>query len=359
MKRYRVVSALFVLAMIVCVAHVSVLTAKEPSGASSLQSGGEPVFPEVEWKTASPGAQCLDAQKLEAALKAIPHHGNIAVIRNGYLVHSVGNISDSQINIYSATKSLTALVFARLLQQGRVTYDELLPRSDYPTGPRASFRHFLTMTSDYDLTPHAPGRHYAYNNTAVRFYGEHLRIKFYPHLTAAEMIEELLFKAIGHQDRISVNPSPTVYGTPWAGGQQVSARDLARLGLLVLAGGKWKGEQIIPAEFCEALYRHQIPGEAAMSSSTGTERTDSNAPSNQQESSQRLKSCYSFGWWCNGNGASGEGLPRDMTSARGRGGNYIIVVRSWGVVVAVTNNEPQRRPAAEAYVKAVQDALLK
>lgn len=314
------------------------------------------VFPEREWAR---DAQGLDVPKLEAALKAIAHGGNIAVIRNGYLVHSVGDIADSKNNIYSAMKSVTALVFARLLQQGRVSYDELLPRSDYPGGPRASFRHFLTMTSDYDLAPHAPGRHYAYNNLAMRFYGEYMRIKFYPHLTAAEMVEELLFKPIGHQDPMHVDPSPTVYGTPWAGGQHFSARDLARLGLLVLADGRWQGEQILPSEFCQALFKHQLPADATVSASTGTERTDQNAPSNQQAISAKLAEGYSFNWWCNDKGALGDGLPREITSARGRGGNYIIVVRPWRVVIAVTNNEPERRPGVEAYVKAVQGAWLK
>ena len=316
------------------------------------------VFPAADWAAATPESQGLDSGKLEAGLKSINYAGNVVIIRNGYLVKTKGSPSDSAISIYSATKSLTALVFARLLQQGKVSYDELLPRSDYPTGPRASFRHFLTMTSDYDLTPHQPGRHYAYNNSAIRFYGEHMRMKFFPAETAAGVIKAMILDSIGGQDTISIDPAPGVKGTPWAGGQRISARDMARMGLLVLAGGVWKDKQIIPTEFCNALFKNQIPDTATISTSPGTVESGTNTESNQQEPSRGLKGNYSFGWWCNENGRFGSDVPREITYASGRGGNYIIVIRPWNVVIAVTNNEPERRPRAEAYIKVVSDALI-
>lgn len=316
------------------------------------------VFPNSDWLRAVPESQGLSSGKLDAGLNNINYAGNVAIVRNGYLVKTKGDVGDSSINIYSAAKSITALVFARLLQQGKVSYDELIPRSDYPTAPRASFRHFLTMTSDYDLTPHRPGEHYAYNNTAVRFYGEHLRLKFFPAETAAGVVKATIFDAIGGQDGISISPDPGVKGTPWAGGQKISARDLARAGLLVLAKGVWKDEQVIPAEFCVALFRNQIPSTAAMNTSPGTVEGGTNTESNQQGPSRGLEGSYSFGWWCNEGGRFGPGVPSDVAYASGRGGNYVIVIRPWNVVIAVTNNEPERRPGPEAYIKAVKDAFI-
>ena len=57
--------------------------------------------------------------------------------------------------------------------------DTLVDGSDFPTPPKASYRHLMSMTSDYGLTPHAPGRHYAYNNEGVQFYGVAMDRQFF------------------------------------------------------------------------------------------------------------------------------------------------------------------------------------
>lgn len=268
-----------VLAIILMFGVLALFAVTDLSSAQNRQAESTPprsmatdglVFPSADWAIAAPESQGLDSSELDANLNGIAYAGNVAVIRNGYLIKTKGRVDDSRINIYSATKSITALVFASLLQQGKVAYDEVLPRSDYPAAPHASFRHFLTMTSDYDLTPHQPGAHYAYNNSAIRFYGEYMRLKFFPAETAAGVVKATIFDAIGAQDEITVSPDPGVKGTPWAGGQKISARDLARAGLLVLAKGRWENRQIIPAEFTEALFVNQIPQSATMSVSPGT-----------------------------------------------------------------------------------------
>jgi CubicO group peptidase (beta-lactamase class C family) len=315
------------------------------------------VFPSTDWIRDTAESQGLDGKKLDAGLGKMAHAGNIVVIRNGRLVATQGSVGDSGINIYSASKSITALVFARLLQGSKVSYDDLIPGSDHPEKPRASFRQFLSMTSDYGLTPHRPGKHYAYNNKAIRFYGEYLRTTFFPGEDAAGTLKAALLDPIGGQDDVGISPNPKVYGTPWAGGQRISARDLARAGLLVLARGNWGGRQLIPAGFCDALYRNQIPAAASMNTSPGVGETGPNSENNQQHISGNLRGNYSFGWWNNDGGRVGADLPHDIAHASGRGGNYAIVIPAWSVVIAVTNDEPERRPGPEAYVKAVRDAL--
>lgn len=336
------------------------------AGAASLAVSGSGLgaqdpprmFPISEWSRRAFHADRLDEEKLAAGLRAIPHGGNIAVVQAGVLMASVGDVSDSHVNIYSAAKSLTALVFARLLQSGEVGYDDLLPRSDYPAGPRASYRHFLTMTSDYDLSPHAPGRHCAYNNVAVRFYGQHMNLRHFPGLSAAGVLQAALFDHIGHEDPVSLTRRSGVYGAPWAGGPRISARDLARVGLLVLARGRWRNTQVIPAEFCDALFRNQIPADATVSASTGTESKDLDAEANQQRISRMLPGNYSYGWWCNESGRLGADLPREVAYAAGSGGNLLAVVKPWRTVIAVTNDQlNERRPPVEAYLRAVKGAL--
>jgi len=316
-------------------------------------------FPVSEWPHRAPELLGFDPAKLEAGLAAIPHRGNIVVSRDGYLMARSGDIRDSSINIYSAAKSLTALVFARLLQLKKVDYEDKLPRSDYPADGLASFRQFLTMTSDYDLTPHQPGSHYAYNSAAVLFYGEYMRLRFFPGLSAPETLKNALFDWIGHEDPISVSTRAGVHGSPWAGGPRISARDMARVGLLVLARGKWGGEQIVPAEFCDALFQGQIPAAATPSSSGGSQTpNESRSESNQRHITRFMKERYSYGWWSNEDGHLGEGLPREIAYAAGRGGNHIFVVRPWRIVIAVTNDVPdeETRPPVAAYIRAVAGA---
>jgi CubicO group peptidase (beta-lactamase class C family) len=313
------------------------------------------VFPGREWVTASPDSQGFDAAKLSSGIDGINNGGNVMVIRNGYVVKTRGNIGQTGINIFSAAKSITSLVFARLLQQGKVRYDDTLPGSDFPRAPVATFRQFLTMTSDYGLTPHEPGRHYAYNNEAIKFYGEYMRKTFFAGKDAPGVYQAALFDIIGHQDNITIHPDKGVKGTPWAGGPIISTRDFARAGLLVLAEGNWQGKQLIPVEYCRELYKNQIPENATMSKSPGVGESGTNTNYNQQGPSQGMKGRYSFGWWNNSNRRSANDVA--YTNASGRGGNYLIVIPAWNVVIAVTNNKPEDRPSAESYINAVRSAL--
>ncbi len=120
----------------------------------------------------------MDPTLFAAAMNSLPSPA--VVIRNGRIVGQKGDIARTGY-VWSVSKSLVALVFARALQQGQVAnYDVAVPNSNVPGDPPATFRQFMSMTSDFNLTPHSPGNHYAYNNGAVHFYGTYLKNTFYP-----------------------------------------------------------------------------------------------------------------------------------------------------------------------------------
>jgi CubicO group peptidase (beta-lactamase class C family) len=95
-------------------------------------------------------------------------------------------------------------------------------------------------------------------------------------------------------------------GYHWgAAGLRLPARDLARIGFLYLNGGRWGGEQIVPADFVRAS---TVPGDA----STGS------------------RDSYGWQWWM------ADDSDHGAFSARGFGGQVIEVVPGLDLVAVVT-----------------------
>jgi CubicO group peptidase (beta-lactamase class C family) len=103
----------------------------------------------------------------------------------------------------------------------------------------------------------------------------------------------------------------TVPETDWRGhfvlSSQVwtTARDLARLGLLHLQDGVWKGERILPAGWTDYVRSH---GAAQPASGFG----------------------YGATWWTF---PKGSGLPQDAIVAQGNRGQYVVVIPSRSLVI--------------------------
>jgi len=293
------------------------------------------VFPSQDWQTARPEAAGFDPMKLTMALDRLD--GNIVVVRRGLVVGAKGNVLES-IPIFSVSKSFTSTVFAVLLEQKKVDYDDTVPLSDAFGPPLAKYQDFLSMTSDFMLIPYDPGRHYAYNNAAVHHYGKQMSKLFFSDKTPGEIFQACIWNIIGRQDEFSYQG---LWGG-WGGGFNVSARDLARVGLLVLRNGNWNGKQVISAAFVKKLYDNQIPVEATLTSFAGPETV-----LNQMGSSERLKGNYSFGWWTNASNQYPT-VPRRTIYAIGLKENNIIVCPEYDLVVTKTSTNlrrPQLPPA--------------
>jgi CubicO group peptidase (beta-lactamase class C family) len=90
---------------------------------------------------------------------------------------------------------------------------------------------------------------------------------------------------------------------------RLSARDLARFGLLFLRDGRWRARQIIPADWVAASV---LPY-----SDAGT------------------RGAYGYMWWIskNGTGFPGVVVPEGTYSAQGAGGHYCVVVPPLDLVI--------------------------
>lgn len=126
---------------------------------------------------------------------------------------------------------------------------------------------------------------------------------------------------------------------------RITARDMARFGLLMLRKGNWEGKQIIPEEWVEESTRYYSDAE--------------------------LYHCdgYGYMWWVVKHGNRYPHLPNvklseGAYSARGAGGHYIIVIPDYDMVVVHRVNTFVRGNSVSGadmgtLVQMIMDAKLK
>ncbi len=103
-------------------------------------------------------------------------------------------------------------------------------------------------------------------------------------------------------------------------GLGLSARDLARIAYCMLQGGRWRGEQVIPAWFVEQ---------------TGGVTHSVTSPELRWQLNPRT---FTLGWevparLTGESGRSGQGLPADARAKPGSGGQYMAFVPSLDLVI--------------------------
>jgi CubicO group peptidase (beta-lactamase class C family) len=272
----------------------------------------------------------MDPAKFDEAMAALPSPA--VVVRNGKIIGSKGDVARSG-NIWSGSKPLIALIVARLVQQGQIELDTLVPGSNVPTDPLASYRQFLSMTSDFQLSPHSPGNHYAYNNGAFIHCGDQIKNTYFPGKTHVEMLKDAYMTTIGSEDHIGFDG----YVSGWSGGWSISTRDLARVGYLVLRKGSWNGQQILPASFVSELYKPQITDSAVESP---------DAPDgfyNETQRTPQLHGAYSFGFWLPHKGpALHSQSTTEAVAVSGAFGTTVYISRATDLVIAAVNTSQEQ-----------------
>jgi len=187
-----------------------------------------------------------------------------------------GGTPPGPIELMSATKSIVALGIGQLIGQGRITSLDQAVSDFYPEWKQGrkrdvTIRMLLNHTSGLQNVPmapaeiypapdaiqlalaaeldHAPGEAFAYNNKATN-----LLAGIVAKASGTPMdvfFRDGLFAALG------VTPGPWEKdrsGTPYAmAGLPLTATDAARIGQLVLQRGNWRGKQLIPADYIDAM----------------------------------------------------------------------------------------------------------
>ena len=192
------------------------------------------------------------------------HH--LVVVKNGHVVtelHATPYRATDPHNQFSASKMLTALAVGLAVQDGNLSLDDKVGD--------ITVRHLLTMTSGKQVTQirdtsdnwveswlalpgTAPGKTFAYDT--MNSFVLSAIVQRATGSTILELLNKRIFQPMGIND-VEWEQSPDGISTGgW--GVRCSTVTMAMLGQLVLQRGQWGGEQLIDAQWIDAMTHDQL-----------------------------------------------------------------------------------------------------
>lgn len=244
----------------------------------------------------------------------------------------------------SVSKTFTSAAVGLAISEGRLSLDDKLISffpDDLPASPsenlrKVTIRHLLTMNCGHESepprrtdgdtwvrtflswpVPHEPGTYYCYNSM-----GTYMLSAIVQKVTGQRVVDYLqsrLFDPLGiPAPRWDESPQGINCGG-W--GLYLRTEDLAKMGQLLLQQGKWKGKQILPADYIAEASRAQVPCQPAGMS------PDRLAKSGLTPETSDWVQGYGYQMWrCRHNAFRADGA----------GGQYIIVIPDKDAVVINT-----------------------
>lgn len=308
------------------------------------------------WSTARPGSVGISEDGITSAVEGIlaGKEGAIRsflVARRGQLVvdeyfHRAAR--DWPHTIQSITKSVTSLILGRVLEEEKIPLDtpvceffaddpELSSRRWVQERYDITLRHALTMSANLEWDEELPYTDPRNSNTAMNASPSWLgyvldRPLVGPPGEAAEYTSGLTLLIGGIIQRITgryvdeiaadglfANLGITDFS--WShhkdgtrhtgGGLGLRARDLAKLGQLVVDHGVWQGKQVVPASWIDDATRRQLPLKGALDAKEG----------------------YGYQWWILDFEHNGEPLP--CSAGLGYGGQVLCVFPTLELVIVM------------------------
>jgi CubicO group peptidase (beta-lactamase class C family) len=297
--------------------------------AAALPAGAQTVFPTADWQVAPPETQSMSSDTLTKVGQWLKDNGSKTgmVVRHGRIVgqwYFDEATPHSQYLVYSSSKSFASTAAGLAIGSGKLKLDskvgDFFPQANPPQKREITVRQLLSMTSGahsdnmllarQDLfkfvleelpMDFAPGEKWEYNNSGLSLLSPVVRQATGQNFD--QLLDEQVFRKIGiprsdwtWEDRDGM---PIPYS-----GLQITARSLARFGLLFLNKGMWRGDKVI-------------------SSTWVTEAT---------HTSQELNPRYGYLWW-NHSTQAWPGVPADAFAAMGKFDNDMLIVPSLDMIV--------------------------
>ena len=236
----------------------------------------KPVVPGVEWERAKPEEAGYSTAKLEALRGWLKTQQTTAMmlVYRGRVIFEYGDVKRVS-KIASIRKSILAMMYGNYVASGKADFNksvEQLGLTDVqpfrPIEKSANLGHLLTARSGIyhpsgnesltSLSPRrgaeAPGTHFQYQNWDFNAAGTAFEKISGKDIFAALETELAVPLQMQDFDRAkqrknsslpdSVHPEYAMY---------LSARDMARLGVLMLSDGKWNGRQVMPKGWARAV----------------------------------------------------------------------------------------------------------
>mgnify|MGYP001167666667 FL=1 len=266
----------------------------------SAPAFGKQYWPTTEWKTSSPQSQDFDPKSIHEMFEFIRKKqfpiDSVVIVKNGYLIgefYSNNTNEHTVSNIYSVTKSFTSALVGIAIDKGHIRSEEQKLGSIFsknnvikndPKLMGIRIQNLLTMTSglktrDNHLSNYSgvfalrnsknwvnyifslgtekiPGQYYNYSNG-----GSHILAAIIAEISetsVAKYAERHLFSHIGIKNyKWEKDPQGINHGYS---NLKLSARDMAKFGLLYLNKGEWNKKQIISSSWIEkSLKIHSYP----------------------------------------------------------------------------------------------------
>ena len=261
----------------------------------SVPSYGKPYWPTIVWKKDKPHSQDFDPVSIKEMFQFIQKKSfpidSVVIVKNGYLIGELyaNNINEETLtNIYSVTKSFTSALVGIAIDKGHIKSEKQKLGSIFPKNnviksdqklQDIRVQDLLTMTSglktrdnhlsnysgvfalrnsknwvDYIFslgTEKLSGEYYNYSNG-----GSHILAAILTETTKAsveEYAERYLFSQIGIE-RYKWEKDPQGINHGYSN-LELSARDMAKLGILYLNNGRWEDKQIISSSWIEKSLR--------------------------------------------------------------------------------------------------------
>lgn len=293
---------------------------------------------------------------------------SIMIVQHGNVIKEKwygDNSADKSHAMHSVTKTVTATAVAMAVNEELLKLDdkvisffpESLPDTLSPYMRQLEVRHLLTMSSGHDVDPtsfvkqnydscrirgffaaplvHKPGTYFVYNNQCSYVLSAILQ------KVTGEKLSDYLYKRLFRPLGIvgiewKESPEGVCLGN---GGLKLKTEDMAKIGLLYLNKGNWKGEQIIPSSWVEEASRFHVA-----SCPAGTHREDVKI---KPASSDWLQGYGYQLWLCRHNAFRADGAH----------GQFIIILPEKDAVITVTANNDDMQEEINLIWKYILPAL--
>ncbi len=324
-----------------------------------------PRFPTRQWTVAAPEDTGFPDGALEEAVAELGLPGtpltSLVVVKDGYLVcegywngFSAGEITA----LYNATKSINSLVTGIAIDKGilpneDVAISEYLKDYDFadPRAKAITLKDVLTMRAGFDYDewtlkysdPDNPYNRWLAAADRIAFVlslpmSEDPGLLFRYQTPASQLVPRVVEEA-GGRDFVSmagewlfsplgISENRYIWHLDTQGHAQVAAcnmipTDLAKIGLLVLCGGRWDGLQLVSREWLE---KSTAP---AVNVRSGVE--------------------FGYHWWLR------DACGTEVIGAEGYGGQCLFIVPEFNLIVVTTGNFPD---GTEGAFRVLKDQLI-
>jgi len=325
-------------------------------GVEKFESIDYKPLPGESWKVSTPEEQGLDpALVAELYLNAAEMERlyGLLIVKNGHLVaegyFNEGSVEQKAL-LQSVGKSYTSALTGIALEQGYLSgmdqkmldfFPEFVDKITDPRKKQITIRDMLQMRAGYPWEETSPE---LFDTLCNGFRPSHL-VDFtlngdpgtdfaYSNLTS-HLLGIIVARASGKDFKsyAQVNlfsPLGVEVGEPWwqdwegyytgHGGVRFTLRDVAKFGMLYLNDGKYNGKQIVSSDWVHNSLK------------TYSESVSSGAPKSGRIGRYFSEIGYGYQWW------SARVGDHDINYAAGHGGQLIILLKEFNMLLAVTSD---------------------